>query len=110
MTIVLHLGHLVHKPWGISRFFDLPRSFGFLAKVVALPVAGGGVTAGSVVSNPRDFLVNDEVAIPGIIFKFPAQLSRHKLRLRPRPAKPWRKRCWWLRWSRHHPPAQSVRH
>src|ERR1041384_6839236 len=63
-TIVLHLGHLVHKPSGISRFLDLARSFGFLAKVAVLLVAGGGVTAGSAVSRPRVFLVNEVVAIP----------------------------------------------
>src|SRR5579862_355947 len=62
-TIVLHLGHLVHKPSGISRFFDLAPSFGFLANVVVVVGAGGGVTAGSVVSNPSVFLVNEVVAI-----------------------------------------------
>src|SRR5947207_1574176 len=45
--MVLHFGHLVHRPSGISRFFDFePASFGFLAKVVLL-LLGGGVTAGA---------------------------------------------------------------
>ena len=62
-TIVLHLGHLVHKPSGISRFLDLAPSFGFLANVVVVVGAEGGVTAGSAVSNPNVFLVNEVVAI-----------------------------------------------
>src|SRR5256885_15492930 len=62
-TIVLHLGHLVHRPSGISRFLDLARSLGFLAKLVALLLTGGGVTAGSAVSRPSVFLVNEVVAI-----------------------------------------------
>jgi len=37
-------------------------NFGFFAKV-ALPVLGGGVTAGSMVSVPRDFFVNEVVAM-----------------------------------------------
>src|SRR4051794_8642862 len=62
-TIVLHLGHLVHRPSGISRFFDFEEaSFGFLTKVV-LVLAGGGVTAGSAVSRPSVFFVNKVVAI-----------------------------------------------
>src|SRR5258706_5336166 len=62
-TMLLHLGHLVHKPSGISRFLDFaPLIFGFLAKVV-LPVEGGGVTAGSAVSRPSVFFVNEVVAI-----------------------------------------------
>src|SRR5579862_6976789 len=61
--MVLHLGHLVQSPSGISRFLDLAdASFGFLAKVVWL-FAGGGVTAGSAVSSPRVFFVNKVVAI-----------------------------------------------
>jgi hypothetical protein len=60
--MVLHLGHFVHRPSGISRFFDLPPSFGFLAKVV-FPVGGGGVTAGSVVSRVSGFFVNEVVLI-----------------------------------------------
>src|SRR6266478_1337277 len=62
-TMVLHLGHLVQRPSGISRFLDLARSFGFLAKVVALVVAGGGVTAGSAVSRPKVFLLKEVVAM-----------------------------------------------
>src|SRR5215831_598903 len=62
-TIVVHLGHLVQSPSGISRFLDLAvASLGFFAKVV-LPVGGGGESAGSVVSNPRVFLLNEVVAI-----------------------------------------------
>src|SRR6476646_3906912 len=62
-TIVPHLGHLVHSPSGISRFFDLAAaSFGFLTKVVFL-LTGGGVTAGSAVSSPSVFFVNKVVAI-----------------------------------------------
>src|SRR6266850_8110995 len=61
-TIVLHLGHLVHRPSGISRFLDLRDTLGFLTKVVLL-VAGGGVTAGSAVSRPSVFLVKDVVAM-----------------------------------------------
>jgi hypothetical protein len=64
-TIVLHLGHFVHKPWGISFFLDFAApSFGFLANVVVV-VGGGGVTAGSAVSTPRGFLVNEVVAMSG---------------------------------------------
>jgi hypothetical protein len=37
-------------------------SFGFFAKE-AFPVLGGGVTAGSIVSVPRDFFVNEVVAM-----------------------------------------------
>src|SRR5437016_5307498 len=62
-TMVLHLGHLVQRPSGISRFLDLPRSLGFLAKVVVLLLAGGGVTAGSAVSRPRVFLLKEVVAM-----------------------------------------------
>src|SRR5437588_13104970 len=65
-TMVLHLGHLVQRPSGISRFFDFAPSFGFFAKVV-LPVGGGGVTAGSAVSNPSVFLVNAVVLITNVI-------------------------------------------
>src|SRR3989442_7129176 len=62
-TMVLHLGHLVHRPSGISRFLDFARSLGFFAKVVALLVGGGGVTAGSAVSRPSVFLVKEGVAM-----------------------------------------------
>jgi hypothetical protein len=62
-TIVLHLGHFVQRPSGISRFLGFDGSFGFLMKLVPGFEAGGGVTAGSVVSKPRDFLVNEVVAI-----------------------------------------------
>src|SRR5258706_994395 len=62
-TMVLHFGHLVHRPSGISRFLDLDASRGFLANVVGALGGGGGVTAGSVVSRPSDFLVNEVVAI-----------------------------------------------
>src|SRR5207249_12147536 len=62
-SIVAHFGHLVHKPSGMSRFLDLVEpSFGFLAKA-APALAGGGVTAGSTVSRPRDFLMKLVVAI-----------------------------------------------
>src|SRR5579859_1143899 len=48
----------------MSRFLDLPEpSLGFLAKFVCPPLAGGGVTAGSLVSKPSDFLVKVVVAI-----------------------------------------------
>jgi len=61
--MVLHFGHLVQSPSGISRFFDLDEdNLGFFAKV-ALPVLGGGVTAGSMVSVPSDFFVNEVVAM-----------------------------------------------
>ena len=59
-TIVLHLGHLVQSPSGISRFFDFEANRGFLTKVLLFE-AGGGVTAGSAVSNPRDFFENEVV-------------------------------------------------
>src|SRR5579871_468381 len=62
-TMVLHLGHLVHRPSGISRFLDLAEPSFFLANVVAVVGAGGGVTAGSAVSKPSVFLVNEVVAI-----------------------------------------------
>src|SRR5437867_6767428 len=54
-TIVLHLGHFVHNPSGMSRFRDLAASLGFLTNEV-FPVAGGGVTPGSTTSVPRFFL------------------------------------------------------
>ena len=44
-----------------TEFLDLP-SLGFFAKVV-LPVGGGGVTAGSVDSRARGFLLNEVVLI-----------------------------------------------
>src|SRR4051812_24792059 len=66
-TMVLHLGHLVHSPSGISRFLDFAPNLGFLTKVV-LPVGGGGVTAGSDdVSKPSVFFVNAVVLIKLII-------------------------------------------
>jgi hypothetical protein len=61
--MVAHFGHFTHKPSGISflRAFEL-ESFGFLTKPV-FELGGGGVTAGSTLSTPSDFLVNDVVAI-----------------------------------------------
>jgi hypothetical protein len=48
----------------MSRFRDLAEtSFGFLTKLAAALEAGGGVTAGSAVSNPSDFFVNEVVDI-----------------------------------------------
>src|SRR6266481_10093624 len=61
--MVLHLGHLVHNPSGISFFLDLPVSFGFFAKVVLPLVAECGVTAGADVSSPSVFFVKEVVAI-----------------------------------------------
>ena len=47
----------------MSRFLDFAvASLGFLTKVVSAP-EGGGVTAGSTVSNPRVFFVIEVVAI-----------------------------------------------
>jgi hypothetical protein len=61
--MVEHLGHFVQSPSGISRLRDLPDvSLGFLTKVVSA-FAGGGVTAGSTVSNPSVFFVNEVVAM-----------------------------------------------
>ena len=61
--MVEHFGHLTQRPSGISFFFDLElESFGFLTKVV-VELAGGGVTAGSILSSPKDFFVNDAVAM-----------------------------------------------
>jgi hypothetical protein len=49
----------------MSRLRDLPLlNLGFLTKAVSV-VAGGGVTAGSPVSNPSVFFVNDVVAMSG---------------------------------------------
>src|SRR5262249_49560613 len=63
-TMASHFGHLVHRPSGISRLRDLPEpSLGFLTKLVAELEAGGGVTAGSDVSSPNDFLLNEVVDI-----------------------------------------------
>ena len=43
--MLLHLGHFVQRPSGISRFFDLEdANFGFLTNVV-WALLGGGVTA-----------------------------------------------------------------
>src|SRR5437660_4083137 len=132
--MVLHLGHLVHRPSGISFFLDFaPASFGFLAKVV-WPDAGGGVTPGSAVSRPRVFLVNDVVAIVkkivsalpttqhhgitsrvtfmtifiissrAVVFKFHGRLSRRKLGPRPPRGGLWRRHSRSRRWSEHRPP------
>jgi hypothetical protein len=58
-TIVEHFGHLVHKPSGISRFFDFAvASFGFLGKL-EFGIGAGGVTAGSPDSNFNAFLVKE---------------------------------------------------
>jgi hypothetical protein len=74
---VLHFGHLVHKPSGISRFLDLDVSRGFFVKVVTDPVeAGGGVTAGSTVSSPSVFLVNEVVAMMPGNLDFNARLNK----------------------------------
>jgi hypothetical protein len=60
---VAHFGHFTQSPSGISFLRDLELlSFGFLTKV-AVAVAGGGVTAGSILSSPNDFLVNEVVAM-----------------------------------------------
>jgi len=62
--MVEHFGHLTQRPSGISFFLDFEEeSLGFLAKLVAVLGGGGGVTAGSTLSRPNDFLVKDEVAI-----------------------------------------------
>jgi hypothetical protein len=75
--MVLHLGHLVHNPSGISRLRDLaPPSFGFLAKLVFLDWAGGGVTAGSTVSKPRVFLVKEVVVIFDLVEGFKTEFSQ----------------------------------
>jgi len=60
---VEHFGHFTQRPSGISflRAFEL-ESFGFLTKLV-FEFGGGGVTAGSTLSRPNDFFVNDVVAI-----------------------------------------------
>jgi hypothetical protein len=61
--MVLHFGHFVQRPSGISFFLDFEVSLGFFTKVVW----GGdvwGVTAGSTtVSRPRDFFVKEVVLI-----------------------------------------------
>src|SRR5260221_5253435 len=112
-TMVLHLGlgHLVQRPSGISFFFDFPPpSLGFFAKAVSLP-GGGGVTAGSTVSNPSVFLVNEVVAINSsndFILANRARLSRRKLRSLRALAKPWRRRWWWRRWSARRPPTRRA--
>src|SRR5262245_42535707 len=63
-TMVSHLGHLVHRPSGISRFFFLlAPSLGFLTNAVSEPV-GGGLSAGSVGSTVAGaFFVNKVAAI-----------------------------------------------
>jgi hypothetical protein len=47
-------------------------NLGFLVNDAVVVDAGGGVTAGSVVSSPNDFLVNEVVAISR-----ESKLSRH---------------------------------
>src|SRR5208282_6597315 len=60
---VLHFGHFVHSPSGMSRFLDLePVGLSFLGNGGAL-LADGGVNAGSTVSAPSFFLVKVVVAI-----------------------------------------------
>jgi len=61
--MVEHFGHLTQSPSGISFFRDFDdESFGFFAKLVEVLLVGG-VTAGSTLSRPNDFFVNDVVAI-----------------------------------------------
>src|ERR1700757_4279522 len=63
-TMVAHLGHLVQRPSGMSRFLDLPlASLGFLTNDFSAPLDGGGVTAGSEVSRPRGFFMKMVVAM-----------------------------------------------
>ena len=91
--MVPHRLHLVQSPSGISRFLGLfEASLGFFMKLV-LPVTGGGVTAGSIVSRPRVFFVNEVVAMLSQVFIFRERLSRHKLR-RPQPGAAPRRRRW----------------
>jgi hypothetical protein len=48
----------------MSFFLDFaPPNLGFLVNDVVVLEAGGGVTAGSAVSSPSDFFVNEVVAI-----------------------------------------------
>src|SRR5580698_4108740 len=57
--IVLHLGHLVHRPSGMSRFLDLDLaepSLGFPGSGGTLSI--GTVIAGSVIGTPNPFLTN----------------------------------------------------
>src|SRR6059058_5677497 len=110
-----HLGHFFQSPSGISRLRDLlVASFGFFTKAVSeLVCAGGGVTAGSTVSRPRVFLLNDEVAIiqtlgtiHWTIAFHHGPASRHKPRSRLHPEAPSRRRCWLRLWSIRHRSAQ----
>src|SRR5579871_5078210 len=109
-TMVLHLGHLVHRPSGISRFLDLAEPSFFLANVVAVVGAGGGVTAGSAVSKPSVFLVNEVVAISQQLkllsgfeqvtywlAKVRARRSTPRHPARRLSAEFWRRRWLWLR-------------
>src|SRR5580704_2220706 len=58
--------HLVQRFSGMSRLRDLlPLILGFLTKEVSGVDCGGGVTAGSTVSNPSVFLVKVVVPISG---------------------------------------------
>lgn len=64
-SIVAHLGHFVQSPSGMSLLRDFPLlNLGFLTNAVSV-LAGGGVTAGSAVSSPKVFFVNDVVAMTG---------------------------------------------
>ena len=62
--MVEHFGHFVQSPSGISRLrvLDLPELIlGFFGSCVIAD--SGGVNAGSMVSNPSVFFVNEVVSI-----------------------------------------------
>src|SRR5258706_2795854 len=117
--MLAHFGHFFQSPSGISRLRDLLEpSFGFFTKAVSeLVCAGGGVTAGSTVSRPRVFLLNDEVAIIQILGTIHRSISFHhgpasrrKPRWRLHPGALSRRRCSLRLWSLHRRSAQHVRH
>src|SRR5258708_37651507 len=105
--MVEHFGHLDQMPSGISRFLDLEVPiFGFLMKVVPELL---GEVAGSRVSSPSDFFVNEVVAINLLIVHctieaFRGQWSKHG-RCRPRERSVLqRTRWWWLQLLKHRRP------
>src|SRR5258706_5552315 len=117
--MLAHFGHFFQSPSGISRLRDLLEpSFGFFTKAVSeLVCAGGGVTAGSTVSRPRVFLLNDEVAIIQILGTIHRTIafhhgpaSTHKPHWRLHPRALWRRRCSLRLSSIHHRSARYVHH
>src|SRR5215469_3797916 len=75
--IVLHLGHFVHRPSGMSRFLDLALDEPSLGLGRGGTFSGGGVKAGSTISVPPNFFTKTVVPILFGFFKNISQAARH---------------------------------